>query len=299
MDAQECQPIRSMTGYGRAEVANAVVKVSVELATVNRKQFDCNVYLPREWVCLENALQKLLHTQISRGYVKGAVNVTFLPRTDGSPCLNLDALTTQVQAIRAAALALDLPDTLSASDLLTLEGGVSGMVRHDPEEVWPLIEEAAKGALEALSRMREREGAALVADLRARFVSLRAIVDRIAEIAPSVPKTYQETLRKRLTELLPGDVPVDPEQLAREVALFADRCDISEELTRLVSHFSQAENIFAQGGSCGRALDFLCQEFFREINTTGSKANHAEIARLVIDFKTGLEAIREQVQNIE
>ena len=128
---------------------------------------------------------------------------------------------------------------------------------------------------------------------------LLKISDAIAALAPAVPSAYKTALEKRLADLLGGGAAVDPALLAREAAVFADRCDVSEELTRLASHFDQVGKVLSQGGACGRTLDFLCQELFREINTTGSKANNAEISRLVIDFKAGLEAAREQVQNIE
>ena len=149
--------------------------------------------------------------------------------------------------------------------------------------------------------MRAREGAALEADLRKRFLELKVLSETIAPRAAAVPKQYQVTLEKRLADLLSDGAKgvVDPALLAREVAIFADRCDVSEELTRLASHFVQVDKVLDEGQASGRTLDFLCQEIFREINTTGSKANDAEITRLVIAFKAGLEAAREQIQNVE
>jgi uncharacterized protein (TIGR00255 family) len=147
--------------------------------------------------------------------------------------------------------------------------------------------------------MRKREGEAIAADIRARLAQLAELAKAIRQRSPEIPKLHAETLRKRITDLVPENTLVDKDALAREVALFADRCDISEEQTRLLSHFEQAETLLSGDAPCGRALDFLCQEFFREINTTGSKANDLEITRAVIAFKTILEAIREQVQNIE
>lgn len=293
-------PLCSMTGFGRGEASSGSIRVSVELGTVNRKQFDCNVSLPREYLCLETPLHKLLRSQITRGYVKGNISVAWTPDASEGLAIDMEALRKQIQSIRAIAHEFNLLDNLSASDLLSIPDVLPAKNLPDNlEEVWPLIEEAAKSALQKLKEMRAREGAALCADLRGRFKKLHEIVREIGKIAPSVPKTYQEQLQKRLAELLPQRIEVDQDIVAREVALFADHCDISEELTRLESHFVQAEKIFTAGGACGRALDFLCQEFFREINTAGSKANNADIAKLVISFKARLEAIREQVQNIE
>jgi uncharacterized protein (TIGR00255 family) len=169
----------------------------------------------------------------------------------------------------------------------------------DPLELWPLIERAALAALESLEVMRRREGQALEQDFRTRFAALERLGKEIAALAPAVPAAYKAVLEKRLAELLGPGCVADPALVAREVAVFADRCDVSEELTRLASHFAQVGKVLDAGGACGRTLDFLCQELFREINTTGSKANQAEISRLVIDFKAGLEAAREQVQNVE
>jgi uncharacterized protein (TIGR00255 family) len=185
---------------------------------------------------------------------------------------------------------LQLPDAMNTTSLF-----------EQPEESWRLIEQATKQALKQLGQMRAREGAALEADLRRRFFELKVLSETIAPLAATVPKQYQATLEKRLSELMGEGAKgvVDPALLAREVAIFADRCDVSEELTRLASHFVQVVKVLDEGQASGRTLDFLCQELFREINTTGSKANDAEITRLVIAFKAGLEAAREQVQNVE
>lgn len=298
--SDESAPLSSMTGFGRGEASSGPIKVSVELGTVNRKQFDCNVSLPREYLCLETPLHKLLRSQITRGYVKGNITVTMTPGASEESPIDLTTLRQQVHSIRQIAHELNLLDNLSASDLLQIPEVLHAKnLPENPDDVWPLIEQATEEALLKLKEMRVREGTALCADLRARLEALHGIVRQIEKIAPSVPKTYQAQLQKRLAELLPSDVQADPDMVAREVAIFADHCDISEELTRLESHFVQADKIFTAGGACGRALDFLCQEFFREINTTGSKANNAEIAKLVISFKAGLETVREQVQNIE
>jgi uncharacterized protein (TIGR00255 family) len=293
--------IMSMTGFGRGEASADGVKIVVELGTVNRKQFDCNFSLPRELASLDSKLQALVHTRVSRGYVKGLVSVTAAGSdAGGAGGLDFEMITKQVGALRAVAAKLNLADDLTASALLRLPDVLrSKVMPDDPLELWPLIERAALAALESLEVMRRREGQALEKDFRARFAMLESLAKEIVKLAPAVPVAYKAVLEKRLAELLGPGCVADPALVAREVAVFADRCDVSEELTRLASHFAQVGKVLDTGGACGRTLDFLCQELFREINTTGSKANDAEISRRVIDFKAGLEAAREQVQNVE
>lgn len=293
--------IVSMTGFGRGESQGLGIKVSVELSTVNRKQFDCNISMPRDLMGFEAKLHALIHTRIVRGCVKGLVSIAAVGDNEQSALLDLQRIRTQVAALKAAAVQLGLEDDVRASTLLRFpELFKSGLSESDPDAIWALIERAALAALEMLCAMREREGVALEQDLRQRFAELKKISVAIAPRAAEVPKNYQTILSRRLAELMgSGEATVDPALLAREVAVFADRCDVSEELTRLASHFEQVDEVLRDGQASGRRLDFLCQEMFREINTTGSKANDAEITRRVIAFKAGLEAAREQVQNIE
>ncbi|MEI7946997.1 MAG: YicC/YloC family endoribonuclease [bacterium] len=294
--------IISMTGFGRGEISENGVKVVVELSTVNRKQFDCNISMPRELGCLEAKLHALIHAEVSRGYVKGNVALKVVQGGEDMRLLNMELLKAQIAELREAARLLNVVDDLGVSALLQLPDAMNttSLFEH-PEEVWGLIEQATKQALKQLGQMRAREGAALEADLRRRFLELKVLSETIAPLAATVPKQYQATLEKRLADLVGEGAKgvVDPALLAREVAIFADRCDVSEELTRLASHFVQVVKVLEDGQASGRTLDFLCQELFREINTTGSKANDAEITRLVIAFKAGLEAAREQVQNVE
>jgi len=293
--------VLSMTGFGRGEACEGALKAVVEFSTVNRKQFDCNLSMPRELASLDSKVQALVHTRVSRGYVKGLVTLAAASEGEADAiAMNVETVTAQIKALRDVARKLGLADDLTASTLLRLPDVLRPKILpDDPLEMWPLIERAALAALSNLESMRLREGQALEADLRSRFDALEALSLDVGKWAPAVPLAYKVSLERRLSDLLgPGNV-VDPAIIAREVATFADRCDVSEELTRLASHFVQVAKVFDKGGACGRTLDFLCQELFREINTTGSKANHAEISRLVIEFKAGLEAAREQVQNIE
>lgn len=294
--------ICSMTGFGRGEASGSGVKVVVELSSVNRKQFDCNMSLPRELISLEAGLHTLIKQGVRRGYIKGAITIVPVDSEGGAggTLIDLKQVAGQVEGLRLVAAELGLEDDLSASSLLRLPDiWESRSFMSDSEAIWPLLEQAATEALQGLMAMREREGEAIKADLSDRVGGLRKRLDELRELAPGVPQSYQEVLQRRIEELLGDGAALDQAQLAREVAIFADRCDVSEELTRLGSHLDQFDKVMESGGVCGRTMDFLCQEIFREINTTGAKANDAAVAGCVIGFKAELEAIREQVQNLE
>ncbi len=290
--------VYSMTGFGREIYeGKGGCRITVELGSVNRKQLDCNVSLPRELAGWESKLQACISARIKRGYIKGSVSVENTAVADGA---DLNSLAGQVAALRRAAEALGLADDLTASSLLRMPEFLRARPAvPDAEALWPEIEKTLIKALNRLKGMRQTEGETLERDLRGRLSALRRISTRIARIAPKVPAYYKKILEQRIGTLLDANAGLDRDHIAREVAVFADRCDVSEELTRLESHFEQAEQVLDRGGACGRTLDFICQELFREINTVGSKANNAAISRLVIDFKTALEAVREQVQNVE
>ena len=190
-------------------------------------------------------------------------------------------------------------DDLSASLLLGLPEVVTYRgAEQDAEHVWPALQTALRGAIEQLVAMRQREGVALARDLRRRFRKLAGYLAKIRREAPMVTRKYRAALCTRLSQA-GVSVGENDSQLLKELAVFADKCDISEEITRLESHFEQAYGLFESPEPAGRTLDFLAQEMFREINTIGSKANQVRITNQVIQFKTVLERIREQVQNIE
>ncbi|MGN0886247.1 MAG: YicC/YloC family endoribonuclease [Candidatus Spyradenecus sp.] len=284
-----------MTGFGRGSAQGPGYAVTVELSTVNRKQFDATIWLPREWMAFEVRLLGVLREGIGRGTVKCAVSVQ---ATEAVGVLSGAAA--RYAQVRALAQTLGVTGEGSFSDLVALCAGTGeASVPEADDAAWAVVEAAARGALEQLQAMRLHEGERIAADLQARLVKLRGIYEEIAAIAPGLPGAHRAELKRRIEALMEGGVALDAGTLEREVALFADRCDISEELTRLAAHFTHAQTLLSSEGACGRALDFLCQEFFREINTTGSKCASNEISRRVIDFKTLLETVREQVQNLE
>lgn len=293
--------LTSMTGRGAAAAAGRLARVEVELSSVNRKQLDVDVGLPRFLAAYESRVLELVQSRLGRGRVTGEIRVTWAEAAQAAGAkIDLGLARAAVGALRAAAKKLDLPDDLKASALLSLPGLVA--LEHgerDLEALWPTVRQALETALAKLQAMRKKEGAALGRDLRARLGTLRKLVGEIAARAPGVVETYRANLLKRIAAALPGSDLAADERLLREVALFADKADVAEELVRLDSHFRQAEDALKTGGVVGRALDFLVQEMGREINTIGSKANDAEIARRVVAAKAELERFREQVQNVE
>ena len=290
-----------MTGRGVAAAAGRLARVEVELSSVNRKQLDVDVGLPRGLASFAAPVQQLVQSRLARGRVTGEIRATWAEAAQASGGrVDLGLARATVAALRAAAKKLDLPDDLQASDLLALPGLVTlERSARDLETLWPLVRQALEAALAKLQAMRRKEGAALGRDLRARLATLRKLAREIAARAPGVAGTYRANLLARIAAALPDSDLAADERLLKEVALFADKADVAEELVRLDSHFRQAEDLLKQGGVVGRALDFLVQEMGREINTIGSKANDGEIARRVVAVKAELERFREQVQNVE
>lgn len=293
--------LMSMTGRGAGAAAGRLARVEAELSSVNRKQLDVDVALPRFLVSYEARVQACIQARLSRGRVTGEIRVTWAAAAQAAGVrVDLGLARASVGALRAAAKKLDLPDDLKASALLALPGLVA--LEHgerDLEALWPTVRKALETALARLQAMRKKEGAALGRDLRARLAALWKEAAAIARRAPDVPKTYRANLRKRIEAALPGTDLAGDERLRKEVVLFADKADVTEELVRLESHFRQAADLLRRGGVVGRALDFLVQEMGREINTVGAKANDAAIARRTIAFKAELERFREQAQNVE
>ncbi len=293
--------LMSMTGRGSGTAVNRLARVEVELSSVNRKQLDVNVGLPRPLAALESRVQGMVQQAVSRGRVTGDIRVTWMETGPASVIrVNERMARAQLDELRAVARKLKLPDNLQASVLMDLPGVVSfEREAGKPEELWPLVGKALGAALTRLQGMRRKEGAALRRDLLARLKELKSLAVVIGKRAPAVAAAYQENLLRRIGAAVPQSDLASDERLLKEVALFADRSDITEELVRLDSHLKQANSLLKAGGVVGRSLEFLIQEMGREINTIGSKANDGQITRQVIAYKAELERIREQIQNIE
>jgi uncharacterized protein (TIGR00255 family) len=292
--------LKSMTGFGCGDASARGVRIGVEVSSVNRKQFDVRVSLPKGMQILEPQVAEHVHRRVSRGSVTCAVTM-HMSGAARRACVTIDAdlAALYVRDLRRIARSLGMGADASIDTLVRLPDVIrSDSVQGSPETVWPVLEKALDRAIDGMLAMREREGRTIGRDLRRRFASLRRMAAALRRAAPSVSAGYRKTLLRRLQNAGLGDVSKD-QAVAREIALFADKCDVSEELVRLESHFKQADRLLSSDEPVGRAMDFLCQEMFREINTTGSKANDAAMARVVIDFKAELEAVREQVQNVE
>ena len=287
--------LMSMTGRGGAAASCRLAHVEVELSSVNRKQLDMDISLPRSLALFESRIQEQVRARIARGRISGEVRVTWSAAAQAAGVrVDQGLARASVAALRAAAKTLGLPDDLQASALLAVPGVIVQERRaQDIEALWPALRRALAEALTQLLAMRRKEGAALQRDLR------RRLARQIAARAPAVAAAYRESLRQRIAAAVPGSDLAADDRLLKEVALFADRADITDELVRLQSHFAQTAEALQQGGVVGRTLDFLVVEMGREINTIGAKANDAPIARLVVAGKTELERVREQVQNIE
>jgi len=292
--------MNSMTGFGRGEAAAGGVQVTVELSSVNRKQLDLRLNIPRPLAALESRVQKMIGASVSRGGVTATVTVVWTDAAKrGAVTLDMERAAGYIEALRAAGKALNLGGDIGIETLLRLPDViVCNDVTQDGERVWPALQKALRVALDQLQEMRRAEGLALAADIRKRFGQLGKRAGQVAKLAPAVVKNHRKALGERIAAMKLEEGPA-PEQIAREVAMFADRCDISEELVRLNSHFDQVGTLMERSDPAGRAFDFLCQEILREINTIGSKANDARLTAHVIEMKAGLECIREQVQNIE
>ncbi len=290
-----------MTGYGRGECARNGFKLTVELSSVNRKQGEISVALPRDLEVLEAQIRDVVNRAISRGRITARVTLHSADgRDSGHVRLNAPLARAYVRELKHLAHELKLTGPITL-DLLARAPGVfeTGEESADAEDFWPAVETALEQGLAALLKMREREGAHLARDLSKRIGIMRKSAAIVQKRAPEVQKRYREQLLQRIKNAGVAAPADDDERLLKEIVYFADRSDISEELTRLQSHFEQFDDCLASKEPVGRTLDFLAQEMNREINTIGSKANDSQIAHAVVTLKAELEKFREQAQNVE
>jgi uncharacterized protein (TIGR00255 family) len=291
--------MRSMTGFGRGEATARGWKVDVELSGVNRKQADISVNLPAALLELEAEARNLLTKAVSRGRIGAKVSLSHTDTSENRLLFDEDLARQYVEAAKRLSEQTGIETRITAADLFRAPGIFKiDELGASPDEVREALMTALESALSQLVRMQQDEGTHLRTDLEARLDSIVREVEGIAALAPLVPIGHRQNLMKRLSES--GlELDLGDERLLREIALFAERCDVTEELTRLASHVSLFRSYLASDEPMGRNLDFLCQELNRELNTIGSKANDAGIARCVVHSKTELEKIREQVQNVQ
>lgn len=289
----------SMTGYGKGGASADGREMTVELKSVNHRYLDVGMRLPRHLSFLEDPIRTALSGRLSRGHVDVFINYRNLRSDARSVEIDAPLLSAFVSAAREANRALGLQDDLSLSVALRLPD-VSNVreADEDTSAVLALLGSAINAAIDQLLTMREQEGARLGTYLGACNDTVESLTEQIALRAPLVVEEYRVKLDERIAALL-GNVEVDRARLATEVALFADKASIDEEISRLKSHIAQMRTLMADREPAGRKLDFVVQEMNRELNTIGSKANDGELTKLVLSGKAEIEKIREQVQNIE
>jgi len=293
--------MKSMTGYVWGECAENGFKITVELSSVNRKQSEISINLPRELEVLEAQIRDHINREVARGRISARVSLHEAEGKEGARVhLNRKLAVAYTRELNRLDKELNLAGTVSLDLLLRAPGVLqTNEEMADAEDFWPAVEKALKQALGMLVKMREREGAHMRKELCHRIDLLRKAVAKVRKQAPTVQQRYREQLLERIKTAGLTDGDIDEERLLKEVVYFADRSDITEEVTRLESHFKQYDDCLKSKEPVGRTLDFLAQEMNREINTIGSKANDSVISREVVTLKAELEKFREQAQNVE
>ncbi|NMB11037.1 MAG: YicC family protein [Firmicutes bacterium] len=289
----------SMTGYGYGQAGHEVV-VTVEMRSVNHRYGDFAIHLPREYNFLEETLRSVVAKNVGRGRVEVSVTIEDFREDPRTVKVDWGLLQGYNQAIAQIEKRLGIEPTSRADYLLSLPGVLEpvAMDHKDAELLEGLVVSAGQKAATALVKMRRVEGQRLAAILREYVEFLEDSLKGVAALAQTLPEEYRERLEVRMAELV-GDIPIDPHRLAQEAAILADRANIDEELVRLKSHLVEFRSSLAGDEPVGRKLDFLIQEMNREVNTIGSKSSNVTISRWVVEAKSVVEKLREQVQNVE
>ena len=291
--------IKSMTGFGRGNYEESGRSFVIEIKSVNHRYLDVNVKMPRAMISLEERIRKAISETISRGKIDVFVTQNNYEKEDMVASFNEHLADSYVKCLQEIKERYSVRDDISVSliakfpDVISLQKD-----EQDLEDIWKTAEVPLKMAIEALVSMREREGEKLKEDIVTRCNNVAELVKKVELRAPLVVKEYKERLEQRLKDLI-NDAVIDENRIAMEIAIFADRSNIDEEIVRLKSHLAQMIDNTQLEEPVGRKLDFILQELNRETNTIGSKANDAELVQIVLNMKNEIEKIREQVQNIE
>ena len=291
--------IKSMTGYGRGEFEKGGRKFIVEMRAVNHRYGDISVKFPRFMMFLEDRIKKTASAEIIRGKVDIYINFESSYEGDTEVIFNENLADSYMEKLAE----MEKRYGISGADKLSLAAKYPDVIKSEKAEedmdvLWEILLPALKEALEKFTQMRAEEGEALKDDILEKNKNIALLLGEIEEKAPLVAEDYRQKLMQRLALLL-DETEIDEQRILTEVTIFADKACIDEEITRLKSHIAQLEKILADGGQAGRKLDFLVQEMNREANTIGSKSNNMDITRRVVEIKSEIEKIREQVQNIE
>lgn len=295
----ETHMIKSMTGFGRCEIADEDRKFTVEMKSVNHRYLDVNIKMPKKLNFFESAIRNVLKEYMQRGKVDIFITYEEMAADSVSIQYNRDAAKKYLGYLRQMAEEFSLEDDIRVSTLSRYpEVFTMEEAQIDEEGIWKALEKAVRGAAEGFVETRIKEGDNLCADLLAKLDEMSDYVAFIEERSPMIIAEYRKKITDRIRDLL-GETQVDEGRLLTEVTIFADKVCVDEELVRLKSHIATMKQILIGGGSIGRKLDFLAQEMNREANTTLSKTTDLEISNCGIELKTLIEKIREQIQNIE
>jgi len=291
--------IKSMTGYGGAKGVCEGLGITIELKSVNNRYLDCSVRLPRNFLFCEETIKSLVGEHISRGKVDVFVTVDSTGAEDIVVTVNEALARGYLEAFSAIAEKFSLPGEVTSVTVAKMPDVLSVEKKEaDKDALSAGISAIMSEALAVYDDMRAREGAKLHEDVAARLVTIENLVSEVEEKSPQTVEAYRERLYKKMNEVLSG-ATVDEQRILTEAAIFADKVAVDEETVRLRSHISQMREMLAGGSPIGRKMDFLIQEFNREANTIGSKCTNSDISKIVIEIKSEIEKIREQIQNIE
>lgn len=291
--------LKSMTGYGKSESVTNAGKLTIEIRSVNHRYGEILVKLPRQFMSLESEIKKRVSNRFKRGKIDIFINFEQPSGVATSPQVNLAMAKAYHEAFLALNHHLGIYEPVPASIIIAQKDVlISQEMAPDMDGISETLFMTLSAAMDSFGEMRGAEGEALYAEIAGRITSIRDAVETVAVRTPAAVAANVDRLKERIARLL-GDLQVDEMRLAQEVALIADRMEITEELVRLRSHFKQFDSLLKLEEPVGRKLDFLLQEMNREVNTIGSKANDAEIAAIVVELKSEMEKIREQIQNVE
>lgn len=290
--------IKSMTGFGKSSLINEKREYQMEMKSVNHRYLDINIKLPRPLIFLEETIKKEIAAKIQRGKIE--VFVTFNNKEQNSEkiTINKELAKTYIKQIKELAEESQISTEINVLEIVQMPDVLNISMEQDEEVLKKEIIELTQKTVEKLVEMRKFEGKKIAEDLENRIEDINKKIIKISAISTRLIEEYIVKLEKRIKELLQTD-EIDKNRLAQEVVIYADKCSIEEEITRLKSHINQFKELLCTEGAIGKKIDFLIQEMNREINTVGSKANQLEIIDVVVDVKTELENIREQIQNIE
>lgn len=291
--------MNSMTGFGRAKLEKEGREYLVEIRSVNHKYTDITVKAPRNLMYLEDKIRKAILQKVARGKIDVFVSYANYGIEGKNVIINKELAKMYIQELTELAEENDIPSGLRASEISKLPDVMNIQLEEDSSEtIWLELLECLENSIDNFVEMREVEGNRIKQDLNARLQQIAKNVDEISNLSTRLLEEYVVKLQERIKEILKTNI-VDETRLAQETVIYADKCSIEEEITRLKSHIEQFEKLLEEVGPCGKKLDFLVQEMNRETNTIGSKSGKLEITNLVIDLKTQIEDIREQIQNIE